>query len=157
MQDKQTSKAIGRLALASDHAGYRYKEAIKEHLQRNGYAVRDFGTSSEEMVDYPCFVQPAARSVARGEAEAGIVLGGSGNGEAMAANKIPGVRCAVCWNRDSARLAKEHNNANVISLGQRMMSLDAALEIVDAWLGATFQQGRHSQRIEQLEDPGLCP
>jgi ribose 5-phosphate isomerase B len=157
MQKQETSKAKGRLCLASDHAGYRYKEAIKDHLQRNGYEVRDFGTFSEETVDYPCFIQPAARSVARGETEAGIVLGGSGNGEAMAANKVPGVRCAVCWNQVSARLAKEHNNANVISLGQRMMSLEAALAIVDAWLGATFQQGRHLRRIKQLEDPGLCP
>lgn len=139
------------IAIASDHAGYRYKERIKSHLESRGYAVRDFGTSSEEAVDYPLFIRPAAESVARGDCDLGIMLGGSGNGEAMVANKVRGIRCAVCWNRDSARLAREHNNANIISLGQRMMSPGTAIEIVDAWLSATYEGGRHERRIKMIE------
>ena len=140
-----------KIAIASDHAGYRYKEKIKEHLTSMGYQVKDFGTGSEEPVDYPLFIRPAAEAVARGECDQGIVLGGSGNGEAIVANKVRGIRCAVCWNTDSARLAREHNDANVISLGQRMMSPETALEIVDTWLSAQFEGGRHKRRIEQIE------
>ncbi len=140
-----------KIAIASDHAGYRYKEKIKEHLTSMGYQVKDFGTDSEEPVDYPLFIRPAAEAVARGECDQGIVLGGSGNGEAIVANKVRGIRCAVCWNTDSARLAREHNDANVISLGQRMMSPETALEIVDTWLSAQFEGGRHKRRIEQIE------
>jgi ribose 5-phosphate isomerase B len=143
------------MAVASDHAGFRYKEAIKAWLQARGLAVRDFGTRSEEPVDYPAYVRPAAQAVARGECIGGIVLGGSGNGEAMAANKVRGVRCAVCWNAESARLAKEHNDANMIALGQRMLGQDLALELVRIWLEARFQAGRHRRRIEQLE--GTAP
>jgi len=144
------------IAVASDHAGFRYKEEIKTFLRDRGYRVLDFGTTSEEPVDYPGFVRRAAQAVAGGECFAGVVLGGSGNGEAIAANKVPGVRCAVCWNRESARLAKEHNDANLISLGQRMIDLDLALDIVETWLESRFQQGRHRRRIQQLEDPGSC-
>jgi len=99
-----------RIAIASDHAGFDYKERIKQHLVRAGHDVRDFGTASEESVDYPDFIRPAALAVARGECERGIVLGGSGNGEAMAANRIKGVRCAVGWNAESARLARQHSD-----------------------------------------------
>jgi ribose 5-phosphate isomerase B len=140
-----------RVAIGSDHAGYAYKELIKTHLRAQGYGVRDFGTESEEPVDYPRFVRPVAETVAKGEFPLGIVLGGSGNGEAIVANKVRGIRCAVCWNEESARLAKEHNNANMISLGGRMIGRDTALRIVDVWLGATFQGGRHVQRLEQIE------
>lgn len=140
-----------KIAIASDHAGYQYKEKIKEHLASMGYQVKDFGAESEEPVDYPLFIRPAAEAVARGECDQGIVLGGSGNGEAIVANKVRGIRCAVCWNIDSARLAREHNDANVISLGQRMMGLETALEIVDTWLSAQFEGGRHKRRIEQIE------
>ena len=143
---------VSFLAVASDHAGYAYKEKIKAALESWGYAVRDFGTRSEEPVDYPPYIRVAARAVAQGECRAGIVVGGSGNGEAIAANKVCGVRCAVCWNTASARLAKEHNNANLIALGQRMVDPDLALDIVRAWLEAEFQQGRHQRRIDQLED-----
>ena len=142
-----------RIAIASDHAGYRYKQAITEHLRSAGHEVVDFGTDSEEAVDYPQFIRPAALAVARGECERGIVLGGSGNGEAMVANRVPGVRCAVCWNVESARLGREHNDANVISLGQRMMDEATALAIVDTWLATPFQGGRHERRIAQIDEP----
>jgi len=139
------------ISIASDHAGYAYKTAIIKHLEDRSYRVINYGTDSEDPVDYPDFIRPAAISVAKGESDAGIVLGGSGNGEAMAANKIQGIRCAVCWNIESARLAKEHNNANMISIGQRMVALEMALEIVDTWLKSAFEGGRHIQRIEKIE------
>ncbi len=145
------SREIRKIAIASDHAGYEYKEEIKKHLEENGYAVKDFGTDSNQSVDYPLFIKPAAEAVASGECDAGIVLGGSGNGEAMAANKVSGIRCALCWNSESARLAKEHNDANMLSLGQRLISLETALAIVDAWLKAEFEGGRHQRRIDMLE------
>src|ERR671926_320513 len=123
-----------KIAIGSDHAGFTYKEAIKRALQEQGHDVRDFGTDSDESVDYPLFSRPVAEAVARGEFERGIVLGGSGNGEAIVANRVRGVRCALCWNVESARLGRQHNNANVISIGQRMVTLDVALEIVRVWL-----------------------
>lgn len=140
-----------KIAIASDHAGYRYKEKIKKSLQSKGYEVQDFGTDSEESVDYPLFIRPAAEAVAQGKCDQGVILGGSGNGEAIVANKVKGIRCAVCWSRESARLAREHNNANIISLGQRMMSPETALEIVETWLSASFEGGRHERRIQQIE------
>jgi ribose 5-phosphate isomerase B len=112
--------------------------------------VRDFGTHSAEQVDYPDYIRPAAEAVASGECERAIVLGGSGNGEAMVANKVSGIRCAVCWDLRSARLSREHNDANVLALGQRMMSIEEALEIVDLWLKMPFKGGRHQQRIEKM-------
>ena len=140
-----------KIALGTDHAGFAYKEAINTFLLEKGYQTKDFGTFSEESVDYPDFVRPAAEAVAEGLCDLGIVLGGSGNGEAMAANKVRGVRCALCWSVDTATLAKQHNNANVLSLGQRQISKELALEIVDAWLNATFEGGRHKRRIEMLD------
>ena len=141
-----------RIALGSDHAGFRYKEEIKHFLNGLGYQITDFGTSSEEPVDYPLFVRPAALSVARGEADRGIVLGGSGNGETMVANRVRGIRCAVCWNTESARLARQHNDANMISLGQRMMPQEQALEIVRVWLDTPFEGGRHARRIQMIDE-----
>ena len=140
-----------KIAIASDHAGFQYKCDIKAFLISKGYDVHDFGTHSKASADYPQFIRPAAQAVACGDCDRGIVLGGSGNGEAIVANKVPGIRCAVCWNQDSARLAKEHNDANVISIGQRMMSLATALEVVKTWLAAEFQGGRHERRIRQIE------
>ncbi|HUX22842.1 MAG TPA: ribose 5-phosphate isomerase B [Spirochaetia bacterium] len=140
-----------RIAIASDHAGFRLKEMLKVYLQEKGHTVVDFGTDSEESVDYPLFIRPAAEAVAKGEAELGIVIGGSGNGEAIVANKVKGVRCAVCWNTESARFGKEHNNANVIALGQRLVSEAMAQMIVDTWLAAEFAGGRHLRRIEEIE------
>lgn len=139
------------IALASDHAGFLYKEAIKDHLESLGHEVVDFGTDSVESVDYPLFIMPAAQAVARGECDRGVVLGGSGNGEAMAANRIRGVRCALCWDVRSARLAREHNDANMVSLGERLLPLDLAIEIIDVWLETPFEGGRHSRRIRQLD------
>lgn len=140
-----------RIALATDHAGFRLKEKVKTHLTANGYRVVDFGTDSDASADYPDFIRPAAESVARGDCDLGIVFGGSGNGEAMVANKVRGIRCAVCWNTQSARLAKEHNNANVISLGARMVTEEEGVAIIDAWLNAGFLGGRHLKRIEKIE------
>ncbi len=143
------------IAIASDHAGYAYKEKIKAHLAKRGHRVRDFGSLSEESVDYPRVIRPAAEAVAKGQCERGIVLGGSGNGEAIAANRVRGVRGALCWNVKSARLARQHNDANVISLGQRMMSLKTALRIVDIFLTTDFEGGRHLARIEMLDNADL--
>jgi ribose 5-phosphate isomerase B len=141
-----------RMAIGSDHAGFQYKEKIKQYLRSLGHEVTDFGTNSEDPVDYPVFIRPVALAVSRGEADLGVVLGGSGNGEAMAANRVKGVRCGLCWNTTSAQLTKKHNNANVISLGQRMMSEDEALEIVNMWLETEFEGGRHVRRIEMLDE-----
>lgn len=140
------------IAIGSDHAGYRYKELLKAHLTKLGHEVRDFGTNSEEAVDYPLFIRPTAEAVARGECERGIVLGGSGNGEAIAANRVRGVRCGLCWNPESARLTRLHNDANLLSLGERMMDLATALEIVDVFLATEFKGGRHLARILQLDE-----
>jgi ribose 5-phosphate isomerase B len=140
-----------KIALGSDHAGFRYKERIKQLLISLGYEVEDFGTTSETPVDYPKFIRPAAEAVARGECERGIVLGGSGNGEAMVANKVRGVRCALCWNEESARLSRQHNDANVLSLGERMISEELALQIVRVWLSTDFEGGRHAARIAQID------
>jgi ribose 5-phosphate isomerase B len=140
-----------KIAIGSDHAGFKYKEAIRETLEAQGHSLTDFGTHSEEAVDYPLFIRPVAEAVARGEFERGIVLGGSGNGEAMVANRLKGIRCALCWNVQTAQLARQHNDANVLSLGQRMMSVEAALEIVRVWLGTPFDGGRHQRRIELID------
>lgn len=140
-----------KIAIGSDHAGFEYKEKIRDFLLAMGHTVRDFGTDSPQPVDYPLYIYPAAAAVARGECERAIVLGGSGNGEAMVANRVSGIRCSLCWNPDSARLARQHNNANVLSLGQRMMSLDTALEIVRIWLDTPFEGGRHQRRIELID------
>lgn len=142
-----------RIALASDHAGYAYKTLIAAHLATAGHEIVDFGTSSTAPVDYPDFIHPAAAAVASGECERGIVLGGSGNGEAMVANRHRGVRCAVCWSEESARLARAHNDANMISLGERLLDEGLALRIVDVWLTAPFEGGRHARRIEALDEP----
>ena len=133
-----------KIGIGSDHAGFPYKERIKVYLHTLGHEVRDFGTDSEAPVDYPLFIRPVAEAVARGECERGIVLGGSGNGEAIVANRVRGVRCALCWNLESARLGREHNNANVISLGERMMTIETALAIVKTWLDTPFEGGNAS-------------
>jgi ribose 5-phosphate isomerase B len=141
-----------KIAIGSDHAGFRYKELIKHLLTDLGHEVVDFGTDSEAPVDYPLFIRPVALAVAAGDCERGVVLGGSGNGEAMAANRDKGVRCALCWNIESARLARQHNDANMISLGQRMITEDVALEIVRVWLDTPFEGGRHVRRIRLLDE-----
>jgi ribose 5-phosphate isomerase B len=142
-----------RIAIASDHAGFRYKTLVAGHLAAIGHDVVDFGTFSTESVDYPDYVHPAAAAVADGECERGIVLGGSGNGEAMAGNRHRGVRCALCWNEESARLGRAHNDANMIALGARMISEERALRIVDVWLATAFEGGRHVGRIRAIDAP----
>lgn len=140
-----------KIAIGSDHAGFEYKQAIIAHLRAAGHEVRDFGTSSNEACDYPLFIRPTALAVASGECERGIVLGGSGNGEAITANRVRGVRCALCWNVETARLGRQHNDANVISIGQRMIDLPTALAIVDTWLVTPFEGGRHARRIALID------
>ena len=120
-------------------------------LRTAGYEVVDYGTDSSESVDYPDYIRPAAEAVARGDCERGIVLGGSGNGEAMVANRVTGVRCALCWNVESARLGRGHNDANMVSLGQRMMTEETARAIVEAWLEEPFDGGRHARRIGKID------
>ncbi len=140
-----------KIAIGSDHAGFEYKERIKHYLEERGHEVCDFGTDSSDAVDYPQYIRPVAESVASGECERGIVLGGSGNGEAMVANRVRGVRCALCWNLESTRLAREHNNANMISLGQRLVGPELVLEIVQLWLDTAFEGGRHQRRVAQID------
>lgn len=142
-----------RIAIASDHAGLRYKTLIAEYLAAGGHDVVDFGTSSADAVDYPDFVHPAASAVAGGDCERGIVFGGSGNGEAITANRHRGVRCALCWSEESARLGRAHNDANMISLGERMVSAELAILIVDQWLSTPFEGGRHVRRIQAIDAP----
>jgi ribose 5-phosphate isomerase B len=140
-----------KIGIGSDHAGFEYKEAIRMFLKDLGHEVTDFGTNSAQPVDYPLFIRPVAEAVAKGQCERGVVLGGSGNGEAIVANRVRGVRCALCWNIESAKLARQHNNANALSLGQRMMTLDTALAIVKSWLDTPFEGGRHQRRIELID------
>ena len=140
-----------KIAIGSDHAGFHYKGLIKTFLHEQGHEVVDYGTDSTESVDYPKFCRPAAEAVASGECERGIVLGGSGNGEAMVANRVKGVRCALCWNVESARMGRLHNDANMISMGERMVDESTALDIVKTWLTTEFEGGRHVGRIEQID------
>ncbi len=144
-----------RVSLGSDHAGFLYKEKIKAMLVGLGHDVKDFGTFTPDMVDYPLFIRPAAEAVANGSCDRGIVLGGSGNGEAMVANKVRGVRCALCWSEATARAAREHNDANVLSLGERMISEETALAVVRIFLETPFDPaaggGRHARRIAMIE------
>ena len=140
-----------RVAIGSDHAGVAYKAALVDYVRGLGHEVRDFGTDSEASVDYPDFIRPVAESVAKGEYDAGIVLGGSGNGEAMVANKVRGIRCALCWDVTTARLAREHNDANVVSMGQRVIGVETAKDIVRVFLTTDFEGGRHVRRLEKME------
>ncbi|OGG46671.1 MAG: ribose 5-phosphate isomerase B [Candidatus Handelsmanbacteria bacterium RIFCSPLOWO2_12_FULL_64_10] len=141
-----------KIAIGSDHAGFQYKERIRDLLVSQSHEVKDFGTNSPESVDYPLFIRPVAEAVARGEFDRGIVLGGSGNGEAMAANRVRGVRCSLCWSAESARLARAHNDANILSLGERLLSWDEVRAILDIWLTTPFDGGRHARRIAQIDE-----
>ncbi len=139
------------IGIGSDHAGFRYKEMYKAHLTKLGHTVTDFGTNSEEPVDYPIFCHPVAAAVASGAVDRGIVIGGSGNGEAMTANRVKTVRCALAWNVESARLGRAHNDANALSIGARMMDEAMAIQILETWLDTPFEGGRHVRRIEELD------
>ena len=141
-----------KIALGSDHAGFKLKEHVKKYLLSINYNVIDFGTVSEEPVDYPDFILKTAEYVSMDKADYGIVFGGSGNGEAIAANKVNNIRCALCWSDESAKLAKVHNNANMISIGERLTGNDDAVRIVDIWLNSEFEGGRHQRRINLISD-----
>ena len=141
-----------RIGIGSDHAGFAYKQMLIAVLRARGHEVTDFGTDSAESVDYPKYIRPVALAVASGECDRGIVLGGSGNGEAIVANRVKGVRCALCWNVESARLGRAHNDANVISIGERMVSREDAVAIVDTWLDTPFEGGRHVRRIQMIDE-----
>ncbi len=145
-----------KIALASDHAGFDYKQQIADHLRNDGYGVVDFGCHSSESCDYPDFVHPAAAAVAAGECDRGIVFGGSGNGEAITANRHAGIRCALCWNEETARLSRLHNDANMISFGQRMLDQSTAIKAVDIWLSTEFEGGRHIARIRGIDKLPPC-
>jgi ribose 5-phosphate isomerase B len=140
------------IAIGSDHAGFKYKEAIKAMLLAEGHTVRDFGTHSEESCDYPDFIRPVALAVAAGEYERGIILGGSGNGEAIVANRIKGIRCGLCWTDQVAIWNRSHNDGNVLSLGQRTIAEEDALRIVKVWLNTPFEGGRHEARIRKIDE-----
>ncbi|HEY4302355.1 MAG TPA: ribose 5-phosphate isomerase B [Candidatus Didemnitutus sp.] len=139
------------IAIGSDHAGFAYKEKIKAMLLAEGHTVRDFGTTSEAPCDYPDFIRPVAQAVARGDYERGVILGGSGNGEAIVANRIKGIRCGVCWTEQVAIWNRAHNDGNVISLGQRTIDEATALKIVKTWLETPFDGGRHIPRIQKID------
>jgi len=140
-----------KIAIGSDHAGFLYKEQIVEYLKKNNFQVQDFGTYSDEPVDYPDFVRPVAEVVTKRECDYGIVLGGSGNGEAIVANKVHGVRCTLCWDIQTAYWARAHNDANVLAIGQRTIPIERAIAIVETWLRTPFEGGRHLRRIQKIE------
>lgn len=141
-----------KISLGTDHAGYNLKEKVKALLRQLGHEVKDYGTfGADPPVDYPLFVRPAAEAVARQECDRAIVFGGSGNGEAMVANKVHGVRCALCWNEEVARLSRQHNDANVLSLGERVIPEEVALAVVRVWLTTEFEGGRHIKRLAEME------
>lgn len=139
------------VSIGTDHAGFPLKAPIISLLRERGHQVLDFGCNSDESCDYPDFIRPAAQAVADGKADYGIVLGGSGNGEAIVANKVIGVRCGLCWDEWSAEMTKAHNNANCISIGARPVSEELALKIVSKWLDTEYEGGRHQRRIEKIE------
>lgn len=140
-----------KIALAADHAGFEEKEKIKKTLDELGVEYTDMGTDSPESVDYPDFAQRVGEAVARGDVDQGLLLCGSGTGMAISANKVHGVRAAVAWSEDIARLAREHNNANVLALPARFTSSDEMEMIVRAWFAADFEGGRHQRRVEKIE------
>lgn len=139
-----------KIAIGADHAGYLYKEAIVQWLIRKGYDIFDAGTHSEASVDYPDFVHPVAEAVENGDAWPGIVICGSGNGTAMAANKHQGIRAALCWTNELAALARQHNDANIISIPARFISEELALSMVDTFLKTPFEGGRHQRRVDKI-------
>ena len=140
-----------KIAIGSDHAGFELKEHLRQLLGAEGHELADLGTHSTERCDYPDFCFPVARAVAADEFQRGIVLGGSGNGEANAANRVRGVRCGLCWNEQVAIWSRAHNDANCLSIGERTISLDEALKIVRIWLETEFEGGRHIPRIQKLD------
>lgn len=141
-----------KIAVASDHAGFALKSSVADHLRQNGHEVVDLGTDSEQPVDYPAYCAACARAVVRGDAELGVVVGGSGQGEQISANKVHGARAALCHDEYTARLARQHNDANVLSLGARVTAEVLALVILDVFVATPFDGGRHLPRIQQVAD-----
>jgi ribose-5-phosphate isomerase B len=141
-----------KIGIASDHGGFELKEYLKEYLKRSGIEVSDFGTNSEEPVDYPIYGERCARAVANGEVERGVVCCGTGIGISIAANKVKGIRCALCTDENMARLSRQHNNANMLALGGRITSNEEAQKILDAWLITEFEGGRHQRRIDMIDN-----
>jgi ribose 5-phosphate isomerase B len=145
-----SSSLSGPVAIGADHGGFPMKEELKSYLQNNGHVVMDCGTNSTDAVDYPDFAEAVARKVSSGEAWRGIVIDGAGIGSCMAANKVPGVRAAMCYDHATAVNSREHNDANVLTLGAGMIGLALAKQIVDAWLHTEFGGGRHAKRVEKI-------
>ena len=139
-----------QLSIGNDHAGVEYKQAIIQYLENKGHQVRNHGTDTEESVDYPDFIHPVANDVSEGKSTLGIIICGSGNGAAMTANKHQSVRAALCWNKEIVALAKSHNNANILSLPARFISIPQALVMVDTFLETSFEGGRHQGRIDKM-------
>lgn len=138
------------IPMACDHAGFELKEIVKKYLVEKGYEVKDFGTNSSDSVDYPDYAHQLGRVINNGEYPLGIVICGSGNGVQMTVNKYPNVRCALCWNSEIARLARQHNNANVVSMPARFIPTEVALDIVNEFLSTDFEGGRHQRRVEKI-------
>lgn len=141
-----------KIALACDHAGYEMKMVIKEKLESEGYEILDLGTDSTESVDYPIYGKAIGEAVAQGKAEKGIAVCGTGIGISIAANKVKGIRCALCTSVEMARLAKEHNNANILAMGGRTTSKELAFQMIDEWFNAEFLGGKHQRRISMLDE-----
>lgn len=138
------------IPIASDHAGYELKEEVKKYLSSKNIETKDFGTFSTESVDYPDFAHQVGSAINRGDFSRGIVICGSGNGVQMTVNKYPNVRCALCWNEEIAKLARQHNDANIISMPARFVSTELALKMVDIFLNTPFEGGRHLRRVEKI-------
>lgn len=138
------------IAIACDHGGYHLKEAVKAHLTQAGYEIQDFGTNSLDSCDYPDYAAPAARAVAAGQCEKGILICTTGIGVSIVANKIPGIRCALCADSLSAELTRRHNNSNMLALGAGIVGQNLALAIVDTWLTTEFEGGRHQRRVDKI-------
>jgi ribose 5-phosphate isomerase B len=141
-----------KIAIGSDHAGFEDKERVKKQLKELGFEYEDVGTNSAESVDYPIYAQKVADKVASGEAQQGLLICGSGNGMQIAANKIRGVRAALAWNEETARLARQHNDANVLSVPARMISAEEVSKVVKSYLEAKFEGGRHARRVEEISE-----
>ena len=140
------------IALACDHGAYALKEKLKKHLDDLGLEYKDFGTYSEESCDYPIYGEAVARAVASGECDRGILICGTGVGISLSANKVQGIRCVTCSEPYSARLSRQHNNTNIVAFGARVIGIETAKDIVDAWLGAEFEGGRHQTRVDMMMD-----
>jgi ribose 5-phosphate isomerase B len=139
-----------KIAIGADHAGFEYKEILKKWLQTNGFTVNDFGTHSAESADYPDFAHPVASAVEKNEFDLGLLLCGSANGVAMTANKHQGIRAAICWKEELAELARTHNNANVLCIPARHVSVELAEKILDKFLHSSFEGGRHGRRVDKI-------